>query len=84
MYSIGGDLSFGSKLVFRIGGEVFYYDLGDEVFVTSEGRASLSYLPSGSLLEPQPLKFYQEKKVVQFPFSFQTPINSLELGLGKT
>ena len=51
MYSIGGDLTFGSKLVFKIGGEVFYYDLGDDVFLTSEGRASLAYLPSGSLLE---------------------------------
>ena len=84
MYSVGGDLSFGSKLVFRIGGEVFYYDLGDEVFVTSEGKELFPIYLVALYLRPQPLKFYQEKKVIQFLFSFQTLINNRELDLGKT
>jgi hypothetical protein len=83
MYSIGSDLSFGSNLIFKIGGEIFYYDLGNETFVTSEGRASVAYLPSGTLLEASTTQILTSGKDTLVPIFLPNSNQQSKVRLGQ-
>ena len=83
MYSLGGDLSFGRNLVFKIGGQIFYYDLGNETFVTSEGRASISYLPSQSLIEASTTQILHSDAENPVPIFLPNSNNQSRIRLGQ-